>query len=548
MALKALMLKRRIDLCTGVINALLAKDEEFKTRESELAKAIEEATSDEEITAVNEEIDALNAEKDAHEAEKKAKEEELAGLKADLESEEAKQDTEPAEEPTPEAKPEERKVDITMNRRSVFAKMDVQTRDALFAREDVKGWLGEFRSAIKEKRAINNIGLTIPEVMLGILRENVENYSKLLSKVDARYIKGVARELVGGSIPEAVWTECCANLNELDLSFSDVELDCWKIGGFISVCKASLEDSDIDLAAEILTALGQAIGYAVDKAILYGRNTDANSKMPLGIVSRLAQTSQPAGYSATQRAWADLHTSHMLTIANTVTGLNLFLTIMLDNAVTSNKYARGNQTWVMNQTTYTFLMAQAASINAAGAMVSAVGNQMPMVGGDIVILDFVPDYNIITGYFENYLLAIRRSAEFDRSEHVKFTQDKIVFKGTQRMDGAPVIAEAFTVIAVNSASATSEMTFAADNANEATGIILDKNAATVTADAGTNHTVKLKATILPEGVDGNITWATSASSNATVSSSGVVTGVSAGSAVITATVGGAVAVCNVTVS
>ena len=56
------------------------------------------------------------------------------------------------------------------------------------------------------------------------------------------------------------------------------------------MCNAVLEDSDIDLASTLLDALAQAIGIAVDKAILYGRNSASTQKMPLGIVSRLAQT------------------------------------------------------------------------------------------------------------------------------------------------------------------------------------------------------------------------------------------------------------------
>ena len=52
----------------------------------------------------------------------------------------------------------------------------------------------------------------------------------------------------------------CANLNELDLSFYEAEVDGYKVGGFIPVCNANLEDSDLNLAAEIISAIGQAIG------------------------------------------------------------------------------------------------------------------------------------------------------------------------------------------------------------------------------------------------------------------------------------------------
>ena len=85
--------------------------------------------------------------------------------------------------------------------------MDAQTRSAIFEQDEVKNWLGEFRSAMKEKRAITNVGLTIPEVMLGVLRQNIEGYSKLLKHVNLKRVSGQARMLVVGNVPEAIWTE-----------------------------------------------------------------------------------------------------------------------------------------------------------------------------------------------------------------------------------------------------------------------------------------------------------------------------------------------------
>ena len=478
MALKALMLKKKIDQRSKALEALTAKDADFAKRESELTKAIDEAEADEELNAVNEEIDALNSEKTQHEADKKALEDEIASLKEDLDKEEAEQDTTPVADPVEQPKAEERKVHIEMNKRNFFANMDAQTRSAIFAQDDVKAWLNEYRSAMKEKRAITNVGLTIPTVLLGVLRENIEGYSKLLKHVNLRKVNGEGRMLVVGNVPEAIWTECCANLNELSLTFNDVSVDCYKIAGFYAVCVANYEDSDIDLANEILSALGQAIGLGVDKAILYGGNsytvgtgTEAvsvtNTKMPLGIVTRLAQTTQPATYSATERAWKDLHTTNIQVIsaANT-TGIKLFQNIVTILGDVSAKYARNGLTWVMNQKTFTKLQVEAMSINASGAIVSGMGNTMPIVGGAVEILDFMPDNVMVVGYFEDYLMAERAGAKFASSEHVRFLNDQIVFKGTARYDGKPVIAEAFAAIGINNTSVSAgAVTFAQDTAN-----------------------------------------------------------------------------------
>ena len=545
--LKALLLRSKLDKKNKELKALLAQGEDLQKREKELEQAIAESAeaTEEEQKVVEEEVDKFNGEKEEFDAAKKKLEDEIVGLENDLKETEAEQEraaeqVSPVENKAPTTH-EERKVEITMNKR--FFNMSAQERDAFFAREDVKNYISEVRSAIREKRAISNASLTIPEVFLGIIRENIENYSKLYKHVTVRPVGGTARQVIQGTIPEAVWTECCANINELDLGYYDAELDCYKVGGFFDVCNATLEDSDADLAAAMLTALGQSIGLALDKAILFGRNADSNTKMPLGVVSRLVQTSQPAGYPATARPWADLHTSNVLTIADSVTGIDLFKTILLDSAAIKGKYARGEKVWVMNETTYTFLKAQALSINAAGAIVSGVEGTMPVVGGIVEVLDFLPNYVIIGGYFDLYLLAERAGAKFASSEHVKFLQDRTVFKGTARYDGQPVIAEAFAAIGVNGVTPDATMSFAADNANSIQGILLDKNAATVKA----TKTVALKATLFPANVDGEITWASSDTTKATVSG-GVVTGVAAGSAVITATCGDAVAICNVTVT
>lgn len=479
MALKALMLKKKIDQRSKALDALIAKDEEFVTRESELTKAIDEAEADEEFNAVNEEIEKLNSEKDQHEADKKTIEDEINGLKEELKKEEEAQETEPTDAPAEEKPVEQvRKVHFEMNKRNFFAEMDEQTRSAIFEQEDVKAWLNEYRSAMKQKRAIENVGLTIPTVMLGVLRQNVENYSKLLKHVNLRRVNGEGRMLVVGNVPEGIWTECCANLNELSLTFNDVSVGCFKISGFYAICVANYEDSDIDLANEILNALGQAIGLGVDKSIMYGGNTYTkgtgtsavtvtNTNMPLGIVTRLTQTSQPAGYSPTERAWEDLHTTNVKTISTTNSkDIALFKNVVTALGAVTAKYAKGELTWVMNRKTFTTLQVEAMSINANGAIVSGMSNTMPIVGGGVEILDFMPDNVIVAGYFENYLMAERAGVKFAESQHVRFLNDQLVYKATARYDGKPVIASAFLAIGINNASVSAgDVEFAQDTAN-----------------------------------------------------------------------------------
>ena len=460
MALRALMKRKELDQVNKELADLRAKQEGFATREAELAQMIEEAQTDEERSAVEAEITAFETEQAETEEAVAGLEERVSTIEAELDELEQEPTPAPADpEPTPT--PNERGT-IIMNKRNIFAGMDVQTRTAMFAREDVQGFLTQVRTLIAEKRAITGGELLIPDVFLGMIRENIMEYSKLYKHVNVRQIGGNGKMVVMGTIPEAVWTDCCGTLNELTLGFNDVEVDCWKVGGYFDICNATLEDSDIDLASELLTVLGQAIGLALDKAILFGTGT----RMPLGMFTRLAQTEAPADYPTTARTWVDLHTSNIKSIAASQKGIDLFRTFLTDTAAAKGKYSRGEKVWVMNETTYTALVAAAMTIDAGGAIVAGVNGRMPVIGGVIEVLDFVPDNVILGGYFDLYLLAERAGTRLAQSEHYRFVEDRTVFKGTARYDGQPAIAEAFVAIGINGTTpSASGITFAPDEAN-----------------------------------------------------------------------------------
>lgn len=547
--LKVLVLRKKLDTAKKALEALRAKDADFAKREAELEQAINEAAeaegegAEEAQKVVEEEAEKFDAEKTEHEAAKKNLSDEIEEMEKELAEQENEQDTTPANNPVSDEKErEDIKMPVISKRNRFFGRMDAQERTALFAQDDVKGFLANIRSCIANKRAVENVGLLIPERFIGLIKENVENYSKLYKHINVVSISGKGRETVQGTIPEAIWTECCANLNELALAFNDVEIDCFKVAGYFKVCNAVLEDSDIDLASALLDALSQAIGLAVDKAILYGRNSAGAQKMPLGIVSRLAQTSEPANYPATARPWVDLHTTNIVSLSAGLTGAALFKQIVLASGKAKGNYSRGTKVWVMNETTYTKLMAETVSIDANGQIVTGVAGQMPVVGGVIEVLNFVPDNTIIGGFFDLYLLAERAGAKFAESEHVFFLQDNTVFKGSARYDGQPVIAEGFVVIGLEGTTpAANSVAFAPDEANVVKAIALSKNA--VTVEVG--DTATIEAVTMP--FDAPVTWTSSDETKATVAD-GVITGVASGSATITAVSGSASASVAVTVT
>ena len=458
MALLALMLRKKIDGKKKTLEELRGKTAEFEKREAELEQAIEEAETEEEKTAVEEEVTKFDAEKKENDDNIAKLENEIRELEADLEKEEKAQRS--SEPPKEKGNKEERKDMVVMERRTKFFGMNMQERDAFFAREDIKNFLNEVRTCIKEKRTVSNVGIIIPEVMLELLKTKVEQTSKLIGKVTLRSVSGTARQRIMGVIPEAVWTEMCATLNEMDLTFNDTEVDGYKVGGFFAVCNAIIEDNDVNLATEIINALGKAIGKALDKAIVYG----TGNKMPLGIVTRLAQTQKPSDYSSTDREWKDLSTKNIVKGAGK-TGIELFKEIVTNSGLIDNDYSEDGLIWVMNKKTHTKLMVQSMDKNLNAAIVAGISNEMPVVGGEIIELSFIPDDNIVFGYLDMYLLAERAGTQIAQSEHARFIEDQTVFKGTARYDGKPVIPEAFAVMSLTTTAPATSVSFSQDTAN-----------------------------------------------------------------------------------
>ncbi len=460
MALRQLMLNKKIEQRKGSLTELLTQEESLQTRETELETALEEAKTDEEVTLVEEKVTELEGEKTELNEQKSKLETEIADLEAELSELNSK---DPKKEERKENKiTDNRGEGISMNRQRFYGNMTREAAEALVARDEVKEFLTRARDLKNQNRAVTNAELLIPDILIGLLRDNLHRYSKLIKRVTLRPVPGTARQNIMGAIPEAVWTEACAKLNELVISFSQIEVDGYKVGGFVAVCNATLEDSDINLLNEIMDAISQSIGYAVDKAILYGTGT----KMPVGIVTRLAQTTQPSYWGAKYPTWTDLHTSNIKKFAvSSLTAEQFYSALILALGVVKANYSTGDKFWAMNSKTFAALQAKALVINAAGAIVSGQTQTMPIVGGAIEILEFIPDNDIIGGYGSLYLLAERAGINLAQSEHVQFIEDNTVFKGTARYDGQPIFGEGFVIANINNQDPTTTITFASDNAN-----------------------------------------------------------------------------------
>lgn len=467
MALKVLLLRSKLTAVNATLAQLREQLDGFETRESELAADIEAAQTNEERAACETAIGEFEADRDKCTADIEAAEAEARSLTEQIEAAEANAAEARGASP---ADKNQRGAHKTMptntaggDARSRFYGMTYAQRDAFFARDDVTAFLTRTREMLGQQRAVSGAALGIPEVMLDIIRDNINRYSKLIGYTRLRQVRGKARQNVVGTVPEAVWTEMVGTLNELTITINQVETDGYKVGGYVFVSNCYLEDDDnIGLATEILDQLGQAIGYALDKAILFGTGT----KMPVGIATRLAAAEQPAWWGTNQGTFTALATTNVIK-ANSAAknGEEFYADLITALGAADPKYSNGTPVWVCNHKTHVALQCKALAFNSAAALTAGVTSEMPIIGGKIVELDFVPDNEIIGGYMDLYLLAEREGTTLEQSTDVKFIEDQTAFKATARYDGKPVRGEAFVVVRYDNVAPVTSVTFATDSAN-----------------------------------------------------------------------------------
>lgn len=558
--LKTLMLKRSIDLKKLELEKLRERDAEFQIREAELEQAIAEAQTDDEQAVVTEEIEKYEAAKAEHDEGVNTLSAEIEQLEADLAAAEADAPKRAAKLNTIERtdnKVQTNTINIRalpMSRRA-FDALPEELRTSMVQRDDVKMFLAQLRSMKGTSRAITGAELTIPVVFLDLIAENMYRYSKLLNRVRVRNVSGQTRQTIAGTVPEAVWTEMCGAINELNFVFNQVTLDGYKVAGYVPVCNSLLEDNDINLASWIVEMLSESIGYAMDKAIVYGKGSA--SRMPLGIVTRLAQTAAPSNYPANAPAWVDLHESNILKIGGAdVTGAQFWSALMSATGATYTRYNRGTMFWAMNSKTYALLKSKLITFTATGDIVANLFGSLPIITGDIDVLEFIPDGDIIGGYGDLYLLAMRSGLTVESSYEVQFLQDNTVYRAKQRADGMPIIPSAFVAININNQAVTTAMDFAADNANDAqltdltiAGVTLSPSfdSATYSYSGGTatSNSAKIEAT--PSQAGAKVAISVNGK-NVRNGGTATLTAGTANTIAVTVTQGNAVRVYNVTVT
>lgn len=421
MALKQILLQRKINDSKSLLEKLREKDNEFQTREAELESAIGEASTDEEKAAVEDEVNKFQSEKEPHDSQKGELETEISQMETELEELNAKQPTnkqsEGAERNMPKSK---------------------QTRELhkgeYYERSDVKDFYTELRERL-QLRANGQVlpdgpsgaELIIPDIIVNRIRERIGDFTTLYPLVDKVVAKGRVKLILDVDTSEATWLEMRGPLPEDDDSkLTAVEFDGFKIGRIVYIDNSLLEDSVINLDDYLTKRIARSIAKGLDKAIVVG--TGATDKQPEGILPAI-----PAANKVTKAP----------TYEELIPVLGL---------IDTGEDATGEIIAVMHrQTYYSKIATLTLHTNAAGIDVVQLPNlsNPNFLGLKVVFNNYLPKDILLFGVMEKYTLVERESVRVDMSGHYKFREDQTAIRGLGRYDGKPVVPESFVQVTID---------------------------------------------------------------------------------------------------
>ncbi len=411
--LKQLKLRKELAMKKTQLESLRTQQSGFKTRESELAAALEEAKTDEEYTLVNDGIEALEKEVKEANADEKATtlESEIAGIEKELNDIDERSEEGKKENPKKEREKGMNKLQVR----------ELLKTGAYYERSEVK----DFYESFKNLRAVTGGELTIPEVVVNRIIDILGDYSTLYPLVDKIKVNGTTRIIIDTDTTAATWVEMNAAIPTGDVgTITDISFDGYKIGKVTFVDNAMLQDSIINLDDYVTKKIARAIALGLDLAILKG--TGVANKQPDGIIPKL-------------------NTSHKVTV-NTGKLVDIVKPIsLIDTGVDSV----GEIVAVMKRTTYYNRFLQyTINVNSAGEVVGKLPNltQPDLLGLKVVFNNNMDADTVLYGEFSKYTLVERESITIDNSEHVKFVEDQMAFRGKGRFDGKPTKPDAFVLV------------------------------------------------------------------------------------------------------
>lgn len=268
MALKTLMLRKRINDAKKELEALNAKDEALVAREAELEISISEVNTEEERDAVSEAIDEFEAEKKDHEEKKADLERQVADLEAELQEEEKEQDV--PEEPAKEERKEISKMNVRESNEYLHAYANMirtSLRTGLpYDETEVRAMLKRDDEPSETPLLSENVSgyVPIPTYVEGRIRTAWER-NGIMDLIRKTYVKGNLKVGFEVSATGATkHTEGGAAITEEELVLGSITLIASNFKKYLRVSDEVLDMKD----TEFLDYIYDEIAYQISKEVV----------------------------------------------------------------------------------------------------------------------------------------------------------------------------------------------------------------------------------------------------------------------------------------
>lgn len=209
MALRTLVLNKRIHEKRERLTQLEATREELRSRETQLESDIEAAQTDEERAAVDEAIETFDREQNENNEQISAIEGEIADLERELEQAESSQSRaadQRQEHRENGADHQRRENDMPIQNMNTRAARRALTRETLIHPE-VRTFYENLTTMIQTRAqngSLSSAELVIPEIVMDRIEDRMGDYATVANEVETLNVGGTSRVILDGADPEAV--------------------------------------------------------------------------------------------------------------------------------------------------------------------------------------------------------------------------------------------------------------------------------------------------------------------------------------------------------
>lgn len=291
------------------------------------------------------------------------------------------------------------------------------------------------------KQALTNPEIDMPETVLDAVFDDLQTEHPLLSHISFTNTRGAIKFLFStNDFQKAVWGKLCAEITEeIEASFSEIDMTLMKLSAFIPVCEAMLDLGPVWLDSYVRQILYEALANGLEDGVINNLNTTTG---PVGMIADMTTGSGGVG-AATFTA----KTATPITDLQPAT-LGAQLAKLAVDAAGKSRAIR-DVILIVNPTDYFTKVFPATTVmNGAGVYVNNV-LPYPMT---IIQSAAVASGKAVLGLGYKYFMGIgmdSRAGRIEYSDEFKWLDDERVYKIKLYANGMPMDNNAFQYLDIS---------------------------------------------------------------------------------------------------